>query len=165
MSTIFDITGRIAVVLGGSGALGAAIARAFAEAGAHLVVTGSTEDSTARTVREISGEAREVRGVTLNTLDRNAVRDLAADLGPIDILVNCVGGNRDGATTAPDRAFFDLELSDLRDVMALNLMAGAILPCQEFGRQMVNNPRGGSIINISSMAAARPLTRVVGYGA
>lgn len=92
-------------------------------------------------------------------------RSILEQFGQIDILVNCVGGNRPNATTSPDRTFFDLTENALEEVIRLNFLGGTVLPCRHFGRSMVNNPNGGSIINISSMAAWLPLTRVAGYSA
>jgi len=87
------------------------------------------------------------------------------DFGKIDILVNSAGGNLKEATTSSDLSFFDLSLSALEKVIALNLFGGAILPAQVFGKVMADNKNGGSIINISSMNAIRPLTRIPGYSA
>jgi len=87
------------------------------------------------------------------------------DFGRIDILVNCAGGNLKEATTSKEISFFNLPLSSLEKVIGLNLFGGAILPSQVFGRNMVENKKGGSIINISSMNAFRPLTRIPAYSA
>ena len=87
------------------------------------------------------------------------------DFKRIDILVNCAGGNLPEATTSKEISFFDLPLGALEKVVSLNLFGGAILPAQVFGKVMVNNKNGGSIINISSMNAFRPLTKIPGYSA
>ena len=83
----------------------------------------------------------------------------------MDILVNAAGGNLPTATTAPQQRFFDLPLEALDNVIKLNLFAGAILPAQVFGRAMAEHSAGGVILNISSMNALRPLTRIPGYSA
>jgi NAD(P)-dependent dehydrogenase (short-subunit alcohol dehydrogenase family) len=90
------------------------------------------------------------------------VRD---DLGRVDILVNGVGGNMKTATTSPEMTFFDLPADAMKKVVDLNLVAGAIVPSQVFGKCMKDNPEGASIINVSSMNAFRPLTRIPGYSA
>jgi NAD(P)-dependent dehydrogenase (short-subunit alcohol dehydrogenase family) len=83
----------------------------------------------------------------------------------VDIMVSAAGGNLKEATTSDELSFFDLKLDALEKVIALNLFGGAILPAQVFGRTMAENPEGGSIINISSMNAFTPLTRIPGYSA
>jgi NAD(P)-dependent dehydrogenase (short-subunit alcohol dehydrogenase family) len=92
-------------------------------------------------------------------------KEIKMDFGSVDILVNAVGGNMKEATTSDTVSFFDLPLEALRKVVDLNLMGGAILPCQVFGREMAESPDGGAIINISSMNYYRPLTRTPGYSA
>jgi NAD(P)-dependent dehydrogenase (short-subunit alcohol dehydrogenase family) len=88
-----------------------------------------------------------------------------ADFGKVDILVNGVGGNMKGATTSPEQSFFDLPADAVQKVIDLNLVAGAIVPAQVFVKRMKDNENGASIINISSMNAFRPLTRIPGYSA
>ncbi len=88
-----------------------------------------------------------------------------SDFGKVDILISAVGGNQKDATTSDELSFFDLELDALEKVIALNLFGGAILPAQVFGKSMAGNSEGGSIINVSSMNALRPLTRIPGYSA
>jgi NAD(P)-dependent dehydrogenase (short-subunit alcohol dehydrogenase family) len=87
------------------------------------------------------------------------------DFGRVDILVNGVGGNMKGATTSPEQSFFDLPADAVQKVLDLNLVAGAIVPSQVFVKRMKDNPDGASIINVSSMNAFRPLTRIPGYSA
>ncbi|MEK7764706.1 MAG: SDR family oxidoreductase, partial [bacterium] len=109
----------------------------------------------------------EARSYTADAMDRNSLAAVAEaigkDLGRPDILLNAVGGNQPDATTSAEQKFFDLPLAGLERVVALNLFAGAILPSQVFGCAMAGH--GGSIINITSMAADRPLTRIAGYAA
>jgi len=83
----------------------------------------------------------------------------------VDVLVNCVGGNRPDATIIETDAFFSMDPEAIRSVIDLNLFGGAILPCQVFGQAMAESGAGGSIINVSSMSAIRPLTRIIGYSA
>lgn len=166
---LFSLEGKNAVVLGGAGVLGAAMARGLAEAGAGVAIAGRTGQKTLKLATELTGAGLRARGYQADTTDearlRAVVDEIAADFGCVDILVNAVGGNRADATVGPDASFFDTSPEALRGVVDLNVFGGAILPCLAFGRRMATNPGGGSIINISSMAAYRPLTRVVGYAA
>ncbi len=166
---MFQLDGRVAVVTGGGGVLGRAIALGLAQAGAHVAVTGNSPGNAeaARDAIRAGGFAADV--FRMDVLDEGTVVSAAAEivrtLGQIDILVNCVGGNRPEATTSPERKFFEIQSNDLRDVFDLNLFGGTIVPCRTLGKFMSGNPEGGSIINISSMAGVIPLTRVVGYSA
>ena len=157
------------MVNGGSGVLGAAIAQGLHDAGASVVVTGSTAEKVKRVAESLAHVECKAAAFTMNALDPDSVKDTCAAIADefqhIDVLINAIGGNRPQATAAPGQTFFDLDAKALREVVELNLFGGVIMPCQEFGRVMASNPNGGSIINISSMAAAIPLTRVVGYSA
>ena len=163
----FDLTGRVAVVTGGTGVLGGALVRGLAAAGAKVGVLGRRTvkaDEVAQTVRAAGGDAL---ALTADVLDRAQLEGARAQLlerwGRLDILVNAAGGNRPDATVVGELSFFGVSAAALSGVINLNLL-GSILPSQVFGESMVK-AGAGSIINISSMAAQRPLTRVVGYGA
>ena len=114
-------------------------------------------------------EGIDAKGYYIDVLDKDKIikcQDrVLADLGRVDILVSAAGGNLKSATTSEELSFFDLPLDGLEKVIALNLFGGAILPAQVFGKTMAANEQGGSIINISSMNAIRPLTRIPGYSA
>lgn len=164
----FDLTGKTAVITGGGGVLGGAIAMAYAAAGARVAVTGrgaARSEAVAKAITDAGGIAK---AYAMDVADPEAVRachDAVLDaFGGLDILVNAAGGNRPGATVTPDKTFFDLPVAEIEAVIDLNFVGGVIVPCQVFGQTMANNG-GGSIINISSMAADRPLTRVVSYAA
>jgi len=163
----FDLTGRVAVVTGGTGVLGGALARGLAEAGAKVGILGRRTEKAEEVAAELRGAGGEALPLTADVLDREQLqgaRDrVLATWGRVDILVNAAGGNRPDATVVGDRTFFGLSQGALEGVLALNLL-GTVLPSQVFGEAMVAGGQG-SIINISSMAAERPLTRVVGYGA
>lgn len=159
--------GRTAVVIGGSGALGSAIALGLADAGARLFVAGrsiSTIEEVRNLIHARGGAAIAIR---IDALDRESLQDARSTiLGThqgIDILVNATGGNSAAATLPPNGSGADLDVEAFRDVVDANLV-GVLLPIQVFVRDMIAGGRG-SIINISSMAAGRPLTRVAGYGA
>lgn len=166
-SAPLGLEGRTAVVTGGTGAIGGAVARGLAEAGSSVVIVARSADATAgaaRMIRDAGGRALGIAADVLDrpSLDRAATQALDA-FGSIDVLVNCAGGNIAAATVAPGGSVFDLDAEAFRGVVDLNLM-GTLLPIQAFGPRMAASA-SGSIINVSSMAADRPLSRVVGYGA
>jgi NAD(P)-dependent dehydrogenase (short-subunit alcohol dehydrogenase family) len=164
---LFDISGQVAIVTGGSGVLGTAMARGLAERGARVAVLARRADGVQRTVAEITHAGGEGLALVGDVLDERSLREAAAAVletwGRIDILINAAGGTTPASTVSPDGRFFDVSPEAIRQVVDLNL-TGTILPCQVFGAPMAE--RGaGSIVTISSMSAERPLTRVVGYAA
>jgi NAD(P)-dependent dehydrogenase (short-subunit alcohol dehydrogenase family) len=165
-TNVFSLSGKSAVVLGGAGVIGKSLCRGLADAGANVAVADMSEEGARQTASALPGKAKgyvvdATDGVSLQkTCD--AIRE---DFGGVDILVNSVGGNRADATVADAAGFFDVPAAVLRSVVDLNLFGGAIMPSQVFGKCMAESQTGGSIINVSSMCAFRPLTRVVGYSA
>src|SRR6185503_5784285 len=135
---LFDLSGRVAVVVGGNGVLGSAIARALGAAGAKVAVIGRREPGlSAAKLAEAGVTAKGYKADALKREDLEAAHELIRrDLGAVSILVNAVGGNMPEATTAADRTFLDLPLEGFEKVVALNLFAGAVLPCQVFCRDM-----------------------------
>ena len=162
---LFRLHDKAALVTGGGGILGAAFCRALAGAGAKVWVTDLREDAARAVSAELSGEGLESDALVIDVLDRSSLEAAFEKTGPLDILVNCAGGNVAEATTSPERSFFDLPLSALERVFALNLFGGAILPSQVFARAMKDAEEGAVILNVSSMNALRPLTRIPGYSA
>ena len=160
----FDLAGKVAVVTGGAGVLCTAMCRELAEAGARVAVLGLRPDPAKALAREIGASAI---GVACNVQDKASVEAAAqivmAEFGRVDILINGAGGNKPPATTNPQQTFFDLSADALRGVIDLNLM-GTIIPSQVFGKIMATQ-KSGVILNISSMTAFRPLTRVTAYSA
>lgn len=161
----FSLHGKTAIVTGGTGALGGAASRALAAAGANVAVLART-GAKAKAVAAAAGSS--AIGLACDVLDGAAVEAAAQAVetrfGRIDILINAAGGNRPEAITLPDqRSLFELPEEALRWVIDLNLL-GAIIPAQIVGRRMAAQG-SGVIINYSSMAAFRPLTRVVAYAA
>lgn len=165
----FDLTGKVAVVTGGSGVLGSALARGLAEAGASVVVASTTIKNAQQVADDLNENGNTGVAVQLDVFNRESLEQACAKViqrfGQIDVLVNGVGGNMKEATTSQEHGFFDMPRDAMNKVMELNLLAGVIAPSQIFGREMVKNPNGGSIINISSMNAFRPLTRIPVYSA
>lgn len=166
LKELFSLEGRVALLTGGAGVLAEAVARGLGWAGARLVVTDRRPPD--ERVDMLRAEGLEARGYRMDVLDRGEIEAVAEqvrrEMGQVDILVNLAGGNVPEATVGPDHSFFDLPLEALEKVVALNLFGGAILPSQVFARQMAEVGEG-VIINVASMAAFRPLTRVVGYAA
>ncbi|HEX3807365.1 MAG TPA: SDR family NAD(P)-dependent oxidoreductase, partial [Gaiellaceae bacterium] len=153
--------GRVAIVTGATGVLGGAIARGLAAAGASVGALARQRDRVEALATELGGLALEADVLEREQLEH--ARDAALErYGRIDVLVNAAGGNVAAATTG-ERSFFALPASALDEVVRLNLL-GTILPSQVFGEAMTRSG-GGAIVNVSSLAAHRALTRVVGYGA
>ncbi|MFL5806830.1 MAG: SDR family oxidoreductase [Roseiflexaceae bacterium] len=167
IDSLFSLQGKVAVVTGGTGVLGGAMARGLALAGARIGILGRRAEQAAQAVAAIEAQGGEAIHLAADVLDRGqleAARDAAlARWGRIDILVNAAGGNIAAATVVGEQTFFDLPREALEQVIDLNLL-GTLLPSQVFGAAMAR-AGSGCIINISSAAAQRPLTRVVGYAA
>jgi NAD(P)-dependent dehydrogenase (short-subunit alcohol dehydrogenase family) len=165
----FSLTEKVAVVMGGGGVLGGAIAEGFSAAGAQVAVTDLAQDRLDACADRIRNAGGSAKGYTVDVFDRSSIvaccDKIHTDLGRVDVLVNCVGGNMAGATTSADQPFWDLPAEAIEKVMNLNFLAGTVMPSQVFGARMKDNPEGASIINISSMNALRPLTRIPGYSA
>ena len=163
----FAISGKTAVVTGGAGVLCAAMCSALADAGAKVAILDinpTAAEQLAGSIRSSGGDAVSVRCDVLDIPSiENAAQEVLAKFGSVDILINGAGGNKAQATTNPEQSFFDLPAEALRWVFDLNLM-GTILPSQVFGKIMAQQ-KHGVILNISSMNAFRPLTRIPAYSA
>ncbi|MBA3960977.1 MAG: SDR family oxidoreductase [Chthoniobacterales bacterium] len=165
---LFDLSGEIAVVIGGTGVLGGALAEGLAKAGAAIAVLGRSRErgeACARRIKEASGHAKffEADALSVESLAA-AHREVLSSLGQPTILINAAGGNDPKVTVTSERPFEKITADDWRSGFDLNLIGGALLPCQEFGAAMAQRGRG-SIINIASVAAHFPLSRVVAYSA
>ena len=163
--SLFSLAGKTALVTGGTGVLGGAMALALAQAGAHVAVLGRNERKLQEMVHKIEQEGVEAltlaADVTRTKQLEEASKKLLDKFKKLDILVNAAGGNISGATITPDQSILDLSEEDLRKIVELNYL-GTVLPIQVFSQSMIEK-KEGNIINISSMAAQRPLTRVMGY--
>jgi NAD(P)-dependent dehydrogenase (short-subunit alcohol dehydrogenase family) len=156
----FSLEGRVAVVTGASGVLGGAIARGLAGAGARVGLLARRRGPLEELAQSLGESAVVLEADVLDAAQLERTRATALDhFGRIDILVNAAGGNVPAATVG-ERTFFELPADALDEVVRLNFH-GTVLPCQVFGAVIAD----GAIVNISSMAAHRALTRVVGYGA
>jgi NAD(P)-dependent dehydrogenase (short-subunit alcohol dehydrogenase family) len=169
---LFSLSGKVAVVTGATGVLGGAMARGLSRAGARVGVLGRREARAEEVAAELWRGGGEAMALPADVLDREqleAARDAALERwGRVDVLVNAAGGNVAGANVGEGESFFGLSRGALGEVFDLNLL-GTVLPTQVFGEAMVQGAEPGeaegSIVNVSSMAAQRPLTRVVGYSA
>ena len=164
---MFSLKGKVAVVTGGGGVLGGAMALTLARAGARVAILDLVEDAAREKAEAIRGEGGEAISLAANVLERESVDASVADvveaLGRVDILINGAGGNKKEATTSDEMSFFDIPADALRFVIDLNLL-GSVIPSQAFGRLMVEQGEG-CILNISSMNSFRPLTKIAGYSA
>ncbi|GCE45748.1 SDR family oxidoreductase [Thermosporothrix hazakensis] len=167
MTDPFSIRGQVAVITGGSGVLGREMALALARAGAKVVVLSRGLASCERVVAAIQQEGGQAWAFACDVTVRADLERVQAEitrtLGPVSILVNAAGGNRAQATTSPELPFFALDEQAISETFQLNF-TGTLLACQVFGQGMAEQG-AGCIVNISSMASLRPLTRVVSYGA
>jgi NAD(P)-dependent dehydrogenase (short-subunit alcohol dehydrogenase family) len=170
LQSLYDFTDCIVLVTGGTGVLGLKIVRTLVELNATVIVLSRDRERAARSLAEhvkpanSKGRVLYVNGDVLDVETLQQANEIAkSEFGRVDALVNAAGGNHPSATTKPDLSFFDLPLDALRHVGDLNLL-GTILPCQVFGRGMAERGEG-VILNISSMNAFRPLTRIPAYSA
>ena len=163
----FDLSGRVAVVTGGAGTLGLAMARGLAEAGAAVALLSRRQHAVEAAAAELRDDGFEALGVAADVLDPAGLAAAAARVeatwGRIDVLLTAAGGNRPDAIVFGERDLFGLTPDAFRQVVELNL-DGTLLAIQAFAPVMVRAGRG-SIVTVSSMAAQKPLTRVIGYGA
>jgi len=165
LTKMYDFTGRSILITGGTGVLGSAVVQTLVGCGANVAVLARDEAKANHLLESVSGPGLAIVAQG-DVLEREtlleAAQKVVAEFGQIDGLINGAGGNKPEATAVPGRSFFDLPEAALRFVFDLNLL-GTILPCQVFGKLMAERGEG-VILNISSMSAFRPLTRVVGYG-
>lgn len=165
---LLDLSNDVAVVMGGTGGLGGAMADALAACGARVAVVGRSAERGAVRVAEIEAAGGRAIFQSADAMCRDALtaaRDaIEATLGTVTVLINAAGGNRPEATLPPGSDFCKLPREAWNEVFDLNLVGGVLLPCQVFGESMVGAERG-SIINIASMSGMIPLSRVVAYSA
>ena len=167
MYELFNIQDKVIVITGGTGVLGSSMVEYLAAHGAKIAVLARNKqkgDELINRVKSKGGEAIFMQPdvTNENIIEQNA-KDIVAKYGRVDVLINAAGGNMPGAIISPEGTIFDLKMNDFRKVIDLNLM-GTVIPTVIFAKIMVENKQG-NIINISSEAALRPLSRVVGYGA
>jgi NAD(P)-dependent dehydrogenase (short-subunit alcohol dehydrogenase family) len=164
---LFTVERKVAIITGGTGVLGGAMAIGLADAGCRVVVLGRRADAgeaLAKTITDKGQKALFIQADVLSAEELTAANTKVLDeFGSIDILVNAAGGNMAGAIVPPDKTFFDLDMQEFGKVVDLNL-TGTVLPTKIFMQDMAKRKKG-VVINIASMASYRPITRVVGYAA
>ncbi len=171
-----DLSGKVAVVTGAGGILCSSMAHALAECGASVALLDLNRETAKEQAANIAAEGKQAKGYQANALDKDSLKEahekILKEFGPCDILINGAGGNHPLATTDKEyfamqdleenvKTFFDLEQSGVEFVFNLNFI-GTLLPTQIFSRDMVGR-EGCSILNISSMNAYAPLTKIPAY--
>lgn len=168
MENLFNVSGKVVVMTGACGVLGATIVKYFASQGCKVVLLDleRASETGAKLVGEIKAEGGEAMFLPTNVLDKAVLEqnlsEILAAYGSVDILLNAAGGNMGAANVAPDKTIFDLDIEAIKKVTELNIF-GTIIPTMVFAKAMVEQKKG-SIINFCSMSSFRPLTRVAGYG-
>lgn len=167
VSKLFDLTGQVTVVTGGGGILGSVISKGLAKAGARLVILDIAFEAAQRVADQINAEGGEAMPLHADVLSQDLLEkgaeEVMARFGAVDVLINGAGGNKREATTGPDMSFFDLPRDAFQWVFNLNFI-GTLLPTQVFGRHMVERGKG-VILNIASINAFTPLTKIPAYSA
>jgi len=167
MIDLFDLKDKTIAITGGGGVLCGTMAVALGQAGAKIAVLDLLEVAAAEVADEIQTTGGRAIPVKCNVLDKasleSAKRQVNTEFGKIDILINGAGGNKKEATTSPEISFFDLPSEAIRFVFDLNFL-GTLLPTQVFGKEMAE-AGAGVILNVSSMNAFRPLTKIAAYSA
>ena len=167
MNELFSVKNKVVSITGGTGILGKEIGSYLASQGAKVVIMGRKAEVGQAIVNDIKEKGGEAMFLQTDVLNREVVeqnlKDILAAYGRVDALLNAAGGNMPGATIAPTGTFFDLKPEEFERVLNLNL-TGTVIPTQVFLQAMVEQKQG-CIVNFSSMAAFRPLSRVCGYAA
>ncbi|MEN8250617.1 MAG: SDR family oxidoreductase [Bacteroidota bacterium] len=167
MNKGFNISGKVCVITGGTGVLGGAIAEYLLKNGAKVVILGTNQERLTKKLEHLQAIDNNVEGYVCNVLEKPAVEEACNQIvekwGKADVLLNAAGGNMPGATITEEQTIFDLDIDEFSKVSDLNLN-GTLIPSLVFGKVMADQGEG-VIINYSSMAALRPITRVVGYSA
>ncbi len=167
LESLFNLSGKVAVVTGGGGVLCGAMSRALGRVGVKVAVLDLILEAAQKVVDDIVAAGGEAMAVKCDVLDKASVeaarQAVLERFGRLDILINGAGGNKKQATTGPDLSFFDLPTDAVQGVFNLNFI-GILLPSQVFGRTLAEQGEG-VILNISSMNAFRPLTRIPAYSA
>jgi NAD(P)-dependent dehydrogenase (short-subunit alcohol dehydrogenase family) len=164
---LFSIKDKVAIITGGTGVLGSAMAKGLADEGCQVIILGRRKDAGDQVVALIESSGGKAVFQQADVLDQSQLekvnKTVLDKFGRIDILLNAAGGNMAGAVIPPEKTFFDLDMAEFSKVVDLNL-TGTVLPCKIFTADMARRKQG-VIINIASMASYRPITRVVGYAA
>jgi len=174
-----DLNGKVCVITGGAGIIGISIVKALASVGTKVAILGRNEERAKSVAAELALEFRAtIIGIKADVLDKISLEKAKAEinkvLGPIDLLINCAGGNSPKATTKveqieesdllnPENTFYGLQIEGFDEVFALNFK-GTVLPCMVLTRDMLEK-KSGVVLNVSSMNSYHPLTKIPAYSA
>ncbi len=164
-SSLFNVEDKVIAITGGGGILGNAMAEALAGAGAKIALLDRDPNGADTLLSKAQQNGWTVKAYKTDVLDEQIIKktfdEVITDFQKVDVLINAAGGNMPGATVGPDQSVLDLSISEIRKVLELNYL-GTVIPTQALLTHMIEN-KAGNIINISSMSAQTPLTRVMGY--
>jgi len=164
---LFEIEQKIILITGGCGILGGEIAKYLLENKATVILLHYKEEPLLTAVKNLKSISEKVEGYVCDVVDERSLQEAASKImakyGQIDVLINAAGGNKPGATVGPTQSVFEVDVDQFKQVIDLNLF-GSIIPSLVFGKEMSKHKKG-TIINVSSMAADRAITRVMGYSA
>jgi NAD(P)-dependent dehydrogenase (short-subunit alcohol dehydrogenase family) len=164
---LFKVEDKVILITGGGGVLGGEMAEYLLGNGATVVILDYKKEIVDIAIEKLKKVSENVAGFVCNVLEEDSLKEVSDQIiskfGKMDVLINAAGGNMPGATIGENQTIFDVKLDDFKKVVDLNLF-GSILPSLVFGKEM-SKTKQGIIINISSMAVARAITRVVGYSA
>lgn len=165
MKSILSVENKIIAISGATGVLGESMTRSLAEAGAKVIVLGRTQSKVDALVASINEASNNAFGIVADVTSKEALEDarevLESQFGYIDVLINAAGGNMKGAVITPEQSLHDADLESVRKVIDLNYI-GSFLPTQVF-LPLLEKSENPSVLNISSVSAHLPLTRVMGY--
>ncbi|MCK5595591.1 SDR family oxidoreductase [bacterium] len=180
---LFDVSGKVAVITGGGGILCGEMARALSKCGVKVAILDLREDVAVELADDITKRGGKAVGLACDVLDKKSIEKASVRIlelfGKVDILINGAGGNSPKATTAKEtlepedlnkidvpgsKSFFDMDQKSVQFVFNLNFL-GTLLPTQVFAKIMAEQGDGGNVVNISSMSAFRPLTKIPAYSA
>ncbi|KAF0152366.1 MAG: short-chain dehydrogenase/reductase SDR [Ignavibacteria bacterium] len=165
LESVFGLKGKVVVITGGTGVIGSEIAKAFNQAEANVILLGRNTEALNKIISELQNNQSTVLGFTCDVLNKVNLEEtnnnVLKQFGRIDVLVNAAGGHVPGAVIGVGQSVFDMQIDDFNKVNELNL-GGTVLPTLVFGKAMAAQ-NSGSVINISSMASQRAITRAFGY--
>ncbi len=166
MSQLFSVKDKVVIITGAAGILGNSMVKHFAAEGAQVVILDRNKEAGEALAADVTAANGKALFLYTDVLNKEVVEgnyeEIMKLFGRIDVLINGAGGNMAGATIPPEKTIFDLDIEAMRKVVDLNLF-GTVIPTMVFAKAMVEQ-KEGSIINIASESAIRPLTRVAGYG-
>jgi NAD(P)-dependent dehydrogenase (short-subunit alcohol dehydrogenase family) len=164
---MFDVKDKVIVITGATGVLCSAMAKSLGQAGGKIVVLGRNESTGQAVAQSVIKKGGQAMAIVCDVFGQESLEEartqIHASFGPVNVLINGVGGNHKDATTSPEKPFFDIPAEALTSVFNVNFL-GTMVPIQVFSQDMIEAGKG-VILNVSSMSAFRPLTKIVAYSA